>query len=83
MYNEDLVKYKIHALETVAGCRRSANNSVFYNTYDEALAKAKEYLARGDCTGFVIMKTYGIVRTAEPPVREYLVGAEDVVEERF
>lgn len=81
MYNEDLVKYKIHAIDTVAGNRRSANNSVFYDTYDEALAKCQEYLRRGDCVGFVIMKTFGIVRLADPPIREYGVMADDKIME--
>lgn len=81
MYNEDLVKYKIHAIETVAGSRRSANNSVFYDTYEQAEAKCREYLRRGDCTGFVIMKTFGIVRIADPPIRVYGVMADDDIQE--
>ena len=81
MYLPHLIKYKIHAIDTVAGSRRSANNSVFYDTYEEAEAKCKEYLRKGDCGGFVIMKTYTIVKPATAPVRVYGVMADDDIQE--
>ena len=62
------VKYKIHALSTVEGTRRSAGNSKFYDTYDEALLAARRCFATKAPTGIVIFKAIKLVRTQEPPI---------------
>lgn len=85
MYLPSLIKYKIHAIDTVRGNRTGANNSVFYDTYEEAEKKCKEYLKRGGDSyslGFVIMKTYTIVKPVTvPPVKVYSVMADGNIQE--
>lgn len=67
------VKYKIHAINSVNGVGRSANNNVFYDTFQEAETKVHEYLAKGDCQGFVIMRTIAIYKQQQAPITTYVV----------
>jgi len=68
------VKYKIHSLTSVGGVAKSANNNVFYNSYEEAADKCREYLRQpSSCDGYVIMKTCAVIERASTPVAEYIL----------
>lgn len=77
------VRYKIHAVNSVNGVGRSANNNVFYETYEEAEARVQEYLSRGETShgGFVIMKTIAIFKPIQAPIATYMVRDSGLIEE--
>jgi hypothetical protein len=79
---KDAVKYKIHAVNSVNGVGRSANNNVFYDTYAEAYDRCMQYMAKGEvqCGGFVIMKTCAIFRFNTPPISVYAVRDSGKIE---
>lgn len=60
--------WKLHGIDSVTGKSRSANNSTFYDTYEEALAAAKTYCSRANqpCPGIVIYKAHTFVAPAKP-----------------
>ncbi len=65
--------YKIHGIDTANGMCRSAGNDTFYETYDEALERARSYVDKGgwynrtQCS-MVIYKAHVLVRASHPPV---------------
>ena len=66
----DLIKYKIHSISSVGGLARSANNNVFYDTYEEALEMVESYMRRDKCSpGFVITKTFAIIQPVAAPIK--------------
>ena len=80
---ESLVKYKIHGINSVSGAGRSANNNVFYDTYEAAYEKCLQYMRSSNSpdNGFVIMKTCAIVKHNEPPVSTYVVRDSGQIKE--
>ena len=70
--------YKIHGLRTANGMCRSAGNDTFYETYDEALERARSYVdKRGWYPGqdaMVIYKAHVLVRPSCPPIEILSIG---------
>ncbi len=61
--------YKIHCLNVAMELARSANNGTFYETYEAALEKAREYVDSGlGVNSMVIYKAHVLVRPAQAPV---------------
>lgn len=80
--DHNLIKYKIHGIDSVTGESRSANNNVFYDTLEEAVAQCRTYLARpSNCSGFVIMKTAAVVKPVEAPIKVFHLDADDYFSE--
>jgi len=78
----DAVKFKIHAITSVNGVGRSANNNVFYDTFEQAEAKCQEYLRKDTgCEGFVIMTTCAIIKRQVAPTSTFLVRESGMIEE--
>ena len=75
------VKYKIHAVTSVNGEGRSANNNKFYDTYEDAEAQVQQYLRKNEGVGFVIMKTVSIFMPIRAPIATYMVRDSGLIEE--
>ncbi len=65
--------YKIHGLSTANGMCRSAGNDTFYETYDEALERARSYVEKGGWyksgqDAMVIYKAHVLIRPSHPPI---------------
>ena len=82
MNNRSVIKFKIHGTASVIGSARSANNNVFYDTFEEAHAKCLEYMRKSDAPvdGFVIMTTCAIIRPVHAPVETMLVRDNGSIE---
>lgn len=67
-----LEKFKIHSLDSLTGITRSANNNVFYNTYEDALKQVHSYMRHTPSADFVIMKTYAVFQHARAPITTHI-----------
>jgi len=79
-------RYKIHGYDTVTGLSTSANDNVFYETFEKAHEKCQQYLTTGgygngkNATLFVIFKTYAIVQLERVPTVTYTLAGGKVEE---
>ena len=64
------VKYKLHGCDTVDGLVRSAETKHFYDSYEEAIEKARELMGRSTApAGMYVFKAIAYVEREIPPIR--------------
>jgi len=75
MKDINVIKFKIHGVNSATGLQRSSNNNIFYDTFEAAHAKCLEYMNRSDApaNGFIIMTTCALVKPVWAPVKTYLI----------
>ena len=61
-------RFKIHALTTVDGNNRSADNGTFYETKEEAMIKAKSYV-ENDSGPMVVYAAVALLEPVPAPIR--------------
>ena len=73
------IKYKIHSYNSAVGVSKSANNNVFYDTYEQAYLKVLDYMRIDSRVGYVIMKTCAVIVPETPPVAHYVLADDEMV----